>query len=67
MAYCEHIKAECPQTAHHKECPRADKNKLFKLVEALLTAGFRGSSQSVVDTHILQYQDDIRNKRKAGE
>jgi hypothetical protein len=35
--------------------PRVDNNTLFPLVSKLITAGFRGSSQIVVDEHIREY------------
>ena len=41
---------------------RVDNNELFKLVSNLISAGFRGSSQKVVDKDIESYNADIKNK-----
>jgi len=38
---------------------RVDHNRLFVLVSDLITAGFRGSAQSVVDERILKYQKEM--------
>jgi len=38
-----------------KRLPRADKNALFKLISELMSCGFRGSAQRVVDENIDEY------------
>ena len=46
------------------EIIRADNNKLFPFVSELISAGFQGSSQEVVDREILEYLNKTASERR---
>jgi hypothetical protein len=54
-----HTKCKC-KSFKLDDFARADKNKLFSLMSNLASAGFRESSQIVVDQHIKDYYKSIK-------